>query len=151
MTAADPLAQDLLARVQQRLSLRSSAEAEQLVRGVLQGLAHVLPAELCDALCACVPEDMHWCLRSGPAEPDPLIDSEVFLDWVMPSIETTGAGDRTLGGEEPLASFAGDEARHRAQVVIQELWSRLDADTARACTSCLPPGLAEGRDPRARA
>ena len=141
---------DLLATLQRRLSLRDQTEATQLVQGVLQGLAYVLPRELADSLCDCVPDDLAWCLRCGPDTPDALIDSDLFLGWVMSSIQTTGGADRTLGGEDPLASLAGDEARHRAQAVLQELWSRLDPDLSRACAACLPAGLADAVDPRAR-
>jgi len=139
---------DLLARLQRRLSLQGQTEATQLVQGVLQGLAYVLPRDLADSLCDCVPDDLAWCLRCGPDTPDPLIDSELFLGWVMSSIETTGGADRTLGGEDPLASLAGDEARHRVRIVLEELLARADAEMSAACSACVPRGLIEGIDPR---
>lgn len=145
-----PEGDSLVAAVQRRLSLREQAQAEQILRGVLQGLAYVLPQELADALCECLPGDLAWCLRCGPGTPDPLIDSELFLGWVMSSLETTGGADRTLGGEESLASLAGDEARQRVRVVIEELWARVGAELSHACTACLPAGLADAVDPRAR-
>jgi uncharacterized protein (DUF2267 family) len=141
---------DICGAVRQRVSLPSAAEAEQLVQGVLQALAYVLPPQQIEALCACVPDDLSWCLRCGPATPDPLIDSELFLGWVMSSLETTGGSDRTLGGEDPLASLAADEARYRVQVVLAELWRRLDGEQARACAACVPVGLADGVEPRRR-
>jgi uncharacterized protein (DUF2267 family) len=141
---------DLCAAVQRRASLRGKAEAEQLVQGVLKALAYVLPAQQIDAVCGCVPAVLSWCLRCGPAAPDPLVDSELFLGWVMSSLETTGGGDRTLGGEDPLASLAGDEARYRVQAVLEELWLRMDAEQARACSACVPAGLADAVEPRRR-
>ncbi len=150
MIAGDAKTHDLVAAVQDRLALKHRSEAEQLVQGVLQGLAYVLPTDLIDSLCGCIPSDLGWCLRCGPGAPDPLIDSEVFLGWVMSSIQTTGGGDRTLGGEDPLASLAGDEARHRVQVVLEELFARVDAELSGACTACLPNGLLDAIDPRNR-
>ncbi|MBI2765912.1 MAG: DUF2267 domain-containing protein [Chloroflexi bacterium] len=141
---------DICDAVQGRASLPGKAEATELVQGVLQALAYVLPPEQIAAACACLPGDLHWCLRCGPATPDPLIDSELFLGWVMSSLETTGGSDRTLGGEDPLASLAADEARYRVQLVLEELWRRMDAEQARACAACLPPGLADAVDPRRR-
>jgi len=143
-----PEGESLVAAVQRRLSLREQAQAEQILRGVLQGLAYALPQELADALCDCVPDDLAWCLRCGPDTPDALIDSELFLGWVMSSLQTTGGGDRTLGGEDPLASFAGDEARHRVRVVLEELLARTDAELSSACSACVPRGLLEGSDPQ---
>lgn len=131
----------LLADIQARAALRNEAEARLLLEGVLQALAHVLPAEHCDTICGCVPEDLMWCLRCGPAVPDALIDSELFLGWVMPSIETTGPPDHTLGGEDPLAAAAGDEARARLRIVLDELWRRLEPPAASAIRACLPDGV----------
>lgn len=131
----------LVADIQTGCALRSEAEARLLLQGVLQALAHVLPPEHCDTICGCVPEEFVWCLYCGPAVPDGLIDSELFLGWVMPSIETTGPPDQTLGGEDPLAAYAGDEARARVRVVLDELWRRLEAPAALAISGCLPEGL----------
>lgn len=134
---------DLVTAIQRRAGLRSAAEARRLLEGVLQALAHVLPAEQSDALCACIPEDAVWCLRCGPSTPDPLIDSEVFLGWVMPSVETTAGPDQTLGGEDPLAALAGDQARALVRAVLDELWARLDDPSRRAVGACLPRGVAD--------
>lgn len=134
---------DLVTAIQHRSGLRSAAQARRLLEGVLQALAHVLPAEQCEALCACIPEDAVWCLRCGPSSPDPLIDSEVFLGWVMPSVETTGGPDRTLGGEDPLAAVAGDQARALVRAVLDELWERLDDPSRQAVGACLPMGVAD--------
>ena len=135
--------EDLVGAIRRRSRLRSEAEARRVLEGVLQALAHVLPAEHRDAVCDCVPEDAIWCLRCGPEVPDPLIDSEVFLGWVMSSVETTGAADQTLGGEDPLAATAGDEARERVRVVLDELWVRLDESLVPAIVACLPAGVTE--------
>jgi uncharacterized protein (DUF2267 family) len=134
---------DLVTAIQHRAGLRTAAEARRLLEGVLQALAYVLPAEQGDAVCACIPEDAVWCLRCGPATPDPLIDSEVFLGWVMSSVETTGGPDQTLGGEDPLAAVAGEEAHARVRAVLDELWERLDASSRRAVGACLPSGVAD--------
>lgn len=150
MIAGEAKTHDLVAAVQDRLALKHRSEAEQLVQGVLQGLAYVLPTDVLDSLCECIPSDLGWCLRCGPGAQDPLIDSELFLGWVMSSIETTGGGDRTLGGEDPLAALAGDEARHRVQAVLEELFGRVDDALAAACTACLPAGLLDAIDPRNR-
>jgi len=60
----------LVADIQARAARRSEAGARLLLQGVLQALAHVLPAEHWDTLCGCVPEDLMWCPRCGPAVPD---------------------------------------------------------------------------------
>lgn len=143
-----PMGETLASAVQTRLSLRDPEETSHLVQGVLQGLAYVLPEELKDSLCDCVPDDLTWCLRCGPDAPDLLIDSELFLGWVMSSIQSTGAADRTMGGEDPLASLAGDEARHRVRIVLEELLARTSAAVSSACSACLPRDLLEGIDPR---
>lgn len=134
---------DLVQAIQQRARLRSRDEARRILEGVLQALAHVLPPEQCDAVCACIPADAVWCLQCGPRTPDPLIDSEVFLGWVMSSLETTGGADRTLGGEDPLAAYAHEEARARIGAVLAELWERLDATSGPGVRACLPQGVAE--------
>lgn len=136
-------APDLVTAIQRRAGLRSAGEARRLLESVLQALAYVLPAEQSDAVCACVPEDAAWCLRCGPAAPDPLVDSEVFLGWVMSSVETTGGPDQTLGGEDPLAAVAGEEAHTRVHAVLDELWERLDASSQDAVGACLPSGVAD--------
>ena len=143
-------ADDLVNAVRRRLSLQRRIEAEELVEAVLQGLAYVLPAEHIGPLCDCVPPDFAWCLRCGPGTPDALIDSELFLGWVMSTMQTTGGSDRTLGGEDPLASLAGDEARYRAQAVLEELLARVDGELGAACRACLPAGLIDAVDPRSR-
>jgi uncharacterized protein (DUF2267 family) len=134
---------DLVTAIQRRAGLRSAGEARRLLEGVLQALAYVLPAEQCDAVCACIPDDAVWCLRCGPATPDPLIDSEVFLGWVMSLVDTTGGPDQTLGGEDPLAAVAGEEAHARVGAVLDELWERLDASSRGAVVACLPRGVAD--------
>lgn len=143
-------ADDLVIALQERLSLQQRTEAEELLEAVLQGLAYILPAELIGPLCDCVPSEFAWCLRCGPGTPDPLIDSELFLGWVMSTMQTTGGSDRTLGGEDPLASLAADEARYRAQAALDELFARVDGELAAACGACLPAGLIDAVDPRSR-
>jgi hypothetical protein len=132
---------ELVENIRRRARLRGAEEAWLLLEGTLQALAHVLPEEHIDALCGCVPEGLIWCLRCGPPEPDPLIDHELFLGWVMSSIETTGAEDQTLGGDDPLAALIGDEARERVRVVLEELWPPLGHRSAEISTF-LPEGLA---------
>ncbi|MEJ7841419.1 MAG: DUF2267 domain-containing protein [Rubrobacter sp.] len=132
---------ELVENIRRRARLRSAEEARRLLEGTLQALAHVLPEEHIDALFDCMPEGLIWCLRCGPPEPDPLIDDELFLGWVMSSIETTGARDDTLGGDDPLAALIGDEARERVRVVLEELWPRL-GDRSAEVSACLPEGLA---------
>ncbi|AXY49810.1 hypothetical protein YT1_0353 [Rhodococcus ruber] len=110
--------------------------------GVLQALAHVLPREHADTICGCIPQDLVWCLRCGPTTPDPLIDSNVFLGWVMSSIETTGGTDHTLGGGDPLAAMVGKEAHARIRAVLEELWPLLDVPTRDAVRAYLPSGVA---------
>lgn len=139
--------EDLVTAIQHRAGLRSASEARRVLEGVLQALAYVLPPEQRDAVCACIPEDAVWCLHCGPATPDPLIDSDVFLGWVMASVETTGGPDRTLGGEDPLAALAGEEARARAGAVLGELWERLDTASRAAVGACLPRGVADVMGP----
>lgn len=134
---------DLVATIQRRACLRSPEEARQLLEGVQQALAHVLPTEQCDVVCACVPDDAHWCLHCGPKTPDPLIDSEVFLGWAMSSVETIGGPDQTLGGDDPLAALAGDEVRERVRVVLDELWMRLSGSAVAAIAARLPAGVLE--------
>ncbi|WP_134773299.1 DUF2267 domain-containing protein [Ornithinimicrobium flavum] len=134
---------DLVTAIQRRAGLRTTSESKRLLEGVLQALAYVLPAEHIDAVCACVPEDLVWCLRCGPGTPDPLIDSEVFLGWVMSSVETTGGSDQTLGGDDPLAATAGVEGQARVRAVLDELWQRVDARSQDAVAACLPSGVAD--------
>lgn len=134
---------DLPTAIQLRAGLRSAEEARTLLQGVLQAIAYVLPGELSVALCACIPEEEVWCLMGGPSVPDALVDSEVFLGWVMSSIETTGGPDHTLGGEAPLAAVAGEEALVRVRIVLDELWERLEETSRPAFGACLPSGVAD--------
>lgn len=132
---------DLVTVIQRRAHLRSAAEAKRLLEGVLQALAHVLPAEQREAVCACVPAEAVWRLQCGPRTPDPLIDSDLFLGWVMSCVETTAGPDQTLGGEDPLATLAGDEARARVGSVLEALWDRMDTLAGAVVAACLPGGL----------
>lgn len=134
---------DLVTAIQRRARLRSEGEARKLLEGVLQALAHVLPKQQVDALCACIPADAVWCLRCGPATPDPLVDSEVFVGWVMSSIETTGGPDQTLGGDDPLAALTGVEAHARIEAVLDELWKHMDTALRGSVGACLPSGVAD--------
>lgn len=138
---ADATRRDLVEVLRRRAGLRSAEEARRLLEGLLQALAHVLPVEECDALCACLPEDAVWCLHCGPATPDPLIDSDIFLGWVMSSMETTGGPDRTLGGEDPLGAMTAGEARARVGAGLEVLWERLDPEHRAAVGACLPAGV----------
>ncbi|MBK79950.1 MAG: hypothetical protein CMQ43_03405 [Gammaproteobacteria bacterium] len=139
--------EDLVQAIQNRAGLRSADEARRLFEGVLQALAYVLPAEQCDAICACVPEDAAWCLRCGPATPDPLIDSDVFVGWAMASVDATGAPDETLGGADPLAALAAAEVQARVRVVLEALWERLEPPSRAGIEGCLPGGIAEMMNP----
>lgn len=134
---------DLVVAIQNRTGLRTANEARRLLERVLKALAHVLPAEQADAVCACVPEDAVWCLHCGPATPDLLIDKEVFLGWAVPAVDTTGGPDQTLGGEDSLAALAGEEAHALVNAVLDELWERLDPSMRGSVGACLPRGLAD--------
>jgi uncharacterized protein (DUF2267 family) len=134
---------ELLTAIQLRAGLKNTEESRRLLQGVLQALAYVLPGELTDAVCACIPEEDIWCLHCGPSVPDSLVDSEVFLGWVVSSVETTGGTDHTLGGEDPLAALAGEEAHVRVRVVLDELWNRLDESSRPGFGACLPNGVAD--------
>lgn len=124
MTGVSSAPETLTQAIQRRAHLRSEDEAKHALQGVLQALAHVLPSDEADVICGCVPDDLVWCMRCGPGTPDPLIDSEVFLGWVMSSLDATAGQDQTLGGEVSLAALAADEVRGRARVVLDEIISR---------------------------
>ena len=117
---------EFLEQVQSRGCLVSAEETQAVVVNVLRAVAEVLPQAEVDGLAAQLPPEMMVYLRGAHQEPDPFFDSQLFLGWVVSSIDSTGARDKTDGGLDLYAVYSGEEAIRRCQCVFAVLKSLLE-------------------------
>ncbi len=104
---------EFIAAVRDRIGTPGPEEAEVVVTEVLHALAYALPDAERRVLAAALPARIGERLVSGRAEYDPLIDEHLFIGYLMTDHQTTGYWDKTAGGDDVLASTAGEEVeRH---------------------------------------
>ena len=127
-----------LAEVQSEGSFVSTEETEALVVSVLMAMAEVLPGPQLEALAAQLPPQTTVYLRRTGSQPDPLFDWQLFLGWVVSTLDATGARDKTVGGLDLTAAYSGEEAIRRMRCVFSVLKRRLQPDQQRELVALLP-------------
>jgi uncharacterized protein (DUF2267 family) len=127
-----------LREVQRGGCFNSAEETEALVASVLMALAEVLPDEQLRALAAQVPPEAMVYLRRTGSQPDPLFDRQLFLGWVVSTVDATASRDKTIGGLDLTAAYSGQEAIRRLQCVFSVLKREMEDSLQRAMASALP-------------
>ena len=77
-------------------------------------------------------------LRRTGSEPDPLFDRELFLGWVVSTLDATANRDKTVGGLDFTAAYSGEEAIRRMGCVFSALKRQLEPSQQRELAAALP-------------
>jgi uncharacterized protein (DUF2267 family) len=129
---------ELLRDVKKRGSLASDEETEGAVTSVLMAMAQVLPGEQLEALSGRLPAEATVYLRRTGSEPDPFFDGQLFLGWVVSTLDATADRDTTVGGLDLTAAYTGEEAIRRAQCVFSVLKRQMQSDQQQELATFLP-------------
>jgi uncharacterized protein (DUF2267 family) len=124
--------------VQESGSLVSEEETEGAVASVLMALAQILPGKQLEALSMRLPPEAMVYLRRAGSEPDPFFDSQLFLGWVVSTLDATADHDKTAGGLDLTASYSGEEAVRRAQCVFSVLKRQMECQEQEELATFLP-------------
>ncbi len=134
---------EFIAAVRERIGTPGPEEAEVIVTEVLHALAHALPHAERRVLAAALPAPIGERLISGQAEYDPLVDEHLFIGYLMTEHQTTGYWDKTAGGDDVLASTAGEEVERRARAVLSLIAGSIPEETLRLVCDALPQVIGE--------
>lgn len=124
--------------VQKSGALASEEETEGAVVSVLMAMAQVLPREQLEALSGRLPPEASVYLRRTGSEPDPFFDGQLFLGWVVSTLDATADRDTTVGGLDLTAAYTGEEAIRRAQCVFSVLKRQMQSDQQQELATFLP-------------
>ena len=127
-----------LSEVQKDGSFATREETEALVVSVFMAMAEVLPGPQLEALASRLPPEALVYLRRTGSQPDPLFDWQLFLGWVVSTLDATGARDKTVGGLDLTAAYSGEEAVRRMRCVFSALKRRIGPDHQKELASFLP-------------
>lgn len=129
---------EFLTEVQQDGCFVTSQETEALVVSVLMALSQVLPGPQLEVLSSRLPPEAMVYLRRTGSEPDPLFDRELFLGWVVSTLDATANRDKTVGGLDFTAAYSGEEAIRRLGCVFSALKRQLEPSQQRELAAALP-------------
>ncbi len=129
---------ELLATIAARIDSPRDTDVEVIVREVLHALAYALPEAERRLLADALPDELGAHLTEGRIEYDPLVDEHLFIGYLMTDHQTTGYWDKTAGGEDVLASVAGEEIERRARAVLQSVGAVVPAAVLEAVCEALP-------------
>jgi len=124
--------------VRKRGGFASNEEAMAVASHVLMAVAEVLPQRDAEGITTILPPELLVYLRPTHAEPDPNFDSQLFLGWVVSTVDATGGRDKTGGGLDIYADYSGDEAIRRCQCVFSVLKSLMSDRQQATMLACLP-------------
>ncbi len=127
-----------LGEVQHLGNFASEQETRAVVASVLMAMAEVLPRAQLKGLAAKVPPELGVYLQSARQEPDPYFDGQLFLGWVVSSVDATGQRDKTDGGLDLYSAYSGDEAIRRCQCVFSVLKKLIEPEQHDQLASVLP-------------
>ena len=130
-----------LADVQQRGRLGSRDETAFVTATVLRAVAEVLPMAHVESFAASVPPELMVYLRGAHEEPDPYFDSNLFIGWVLATVDVTGGRDKTEGGLDLFVAYSSDEAIDRCRCVFATLKSNLDETQSQLVSMHLPDSI----------
>ncbi len=74
-------------------------------------------------------------------EPDPYFDSNLFLGWVLATVDATGGVDKTEGGLDLFVAYSTDEAIDRCRCVFKTLKSTLGDRQSELISIHLPDSI----------
>ena len=129
---------EFLGKVQSLGRFASEEETQAVVANVLRAVAEVLPQQQVNGLTVGLPPELMVYLLGAHQEPDPFFDSQLFLGWVVSTIDATGARDRTDGGLDLYAAYSGEEAIRRCQCVFSVLKSVMQPQQRDKLAAYLP-------------
>ena len=124
--------------VQKSGALVSEEETEGAVASVLMAMAQMLPGEQLEVLSGRLPPEASVYLRRTGSEPDPFFDGQLFLGWVVSTLDATADRDTTVGGLDLTAAYTGEEAIRRAQCVFSILKRQMQSDQQQELATFLP-------------
>lgn len=119
-------------------ALVSEEETEGAVASVLMAMAQMLPGEQLAVLSGRLPPEASVYLRRTGSEPDPFFDGQLFLGWVVSTLDATADRDTTVGGLDLTAAYTGEEAIRRAQCVFSVLKRQMQSHQQQELASFLP-------------
>ncbi len=130
--------ESFLANVQQCGRLGSREESVFVTATVLRAVAEVLPMAHVESFATRVPQELMVYLRGAHQEPDPYFDRNLFLGWVLATVDVTGGLDKTEGGLDLFVAYSADEAIDRCRCVFGTLKSTLDERQSELISIHLP-------------
>jgi uncharacterized protein (DUF2267 family) len=130
--------ESFLADVQQCGRLGSREESVFVTATVLRAVAEVLPMAHVESFATRVPQELMVHLRGAHQKPDPYFDSNLFLGWVLATVDVTGGLDKTEGGLDLFVAYSADEAVDRCRCVFGTLKSALDERQSELISIHLP-------------
>ena len=130
-----------LADVQERGRLRNRDESAFVTAAVLRAIAEVLPMAHVEGFASSVPPELMVYLRGAHEEPDPYFDDDLFLGWVLATVDVTGGRDKTEGGLDLFVAYSADEAIDRCRCVFGALKSNLDDEQSEMLSLHLPESI----------
>jgi len=130
--------ENFLADVQERGRFRGREESVFVTAAVLRAVAEVLPMAHVESFATSVPQELMVYLRGAHQEPDPYFDSNLFLGWVLATVDVTGGRDKTEGGLDLFVAYSADEAIDRCRCVFGTLKSTLDERQSELISIHLP-------------
>jgi len=133
--------ESFLADVQERGRFRSRDECVFVTATVLRAVAEVLPMAHVESFASNVPQELMVYLRGAHQEPDPYFDSNLFLGWVLATVDVTGGRDKTEGGLDLFVAYSTDEAADRCRCVFSTLKSALDDRQSELISIHLPDSI----------
>jgi len=124
--------------VKERGRFSSREESVFVTAAVLRAIAEVLPMAHVEGFAPSVPQELMVHLRGAHQEPDPYFDSNLFLGWVLATVDVTGGRDKTEGGLDLFVAYSADEAVDRCRCVFSTLKSILDERQSELISIHLP-------------
>lgn len=134
-----------LQQVQESAALPDAEQAQRLCAHVLHSLSLLLPPDLREQLAQRLPDALAADMRprggiSG-ADPDPLVDGQLFIGPLVNDFDTTYGYDQSIGGLDLVSTYADDDAKRQVQAVFQAVQACIDASLARRVEQALPDDL----------
>ena len=130
-----------LDNVQQCGRLGGREESVLVTAAVLRAVAEVLPKAHVESFATSVPQELMVYLRGAHEKPDPYFDSNLFLGWVLATVDITAGRDKTEGGLDPFVAYSADEAIDRCRSVFGVLKSALDEPQSELISIHLPDSI----------
>jgi uncharacterized protein (DUF2267 family) len=127
-----------LADVMGRGRLRTRDETEAVTIAVLRAIAEILPRAHVETFASSLHPDLMVFLRGAHEEPDPYFDGNLFLGWVLSTVDVTSGKDKTEGGLDYQVSYSQEEAEHRCRCVFAALKASMDSTQAELIAIHLP-------------